>query len=111
MAKHKIIHSEDATTILIEGDIRNPEPTHAIIRFPGGFVEVARCSDGSYYAHIGAKKDDNPDEDRGFRVVDSRIDYDHEKWMDRGIPQIPEMDHVRKLAMRFARADAPILKI
>lgn len=111
MAKHKIIHSEDATTIMIDGDIRNPEPTHAIIRFPGGFVEVARCSDGSYYAHIGAKKDDIPDEDRGFRVVDSRIDYDHEKWIERGIPQIQAMDHVCKIAMRFARMNTPTLDI
>ena len=104
MARHQIVHSEDATTIIIEGDIRHPEPTTAIIKFPGGFVEVSRCSDGGYWAHVCAKPSEIPEEDSGFCVVDSRVDYDREKWIEHGIPQIPDMDRVTKLAMRFARA-------
>lgn len=103
MAKHKIVHSEDATTIVIKGDIRNPEPTHAIIKFPGGVVEVARCQDGSYWAHVSAKPDDPPGSNNGFRIESSRIDYDYEAWQKHGIPEIPDQDHVTHYGMRFAR--------
>lgn len=107
MAKHKIVHHQDATSIIVEGDIRNPEPTHAIIKFPGGVVEVARCSDGSYWAHVSARPDDVPEEDRGFMVVSSRIDYDFEHSRIHGIPAIPDQDHVTKYGMRFARKEKP----
>ena len=39
MARHKVAHSEDATAIHIKGDPRNPEPSTAVITFPGGNVD------------------------------------------------------------------------
>lgn len=87
-----IVHSEDACTLIFKGDKGTPEPSLGVIRFPGGYVEVSRCSDGSYYAHICA--------DESVHVLDSRIDYDYEK-ADNGIPEIPDHDHVKKLAMKI----------
>lgn len=103
MARHVITHSEDGTTITIRGDIRHPEPSTAVIRFPGGFVEVSRHSDGSYWAHVGAQAADIPEDDPGFGIVESRVDYDREGWIEHGIPPIPAQERVQRLAMRFAK--------
>jgi len=68
MAKLKnIVHSKDACTLIFKGNEKIPEPSLGVIKFPGGFVEVSRCSDGSYYAHISSDCSDN--------IIDSRIDY------------------------------------
>lgn len=94
MAKLKnIVHSIDACTLIFKGDKKNPEPTYGIIKFPGGCVEVARCSDGSYYAHIEADKSEN--------IIDSRIDYNHEGYSKHGIPDIPDQNKIKKLAVKI----------
>ena len=48
MAKATVVHSDDAATIIFKGDRRRPEPSTGIIKFPGGHVEVTRCSDNTY---------------------------------------------------------------
>lgn len=68
--QHRIVHSSDATTVIVEGDRRRPEPTYVIVKFPGGHVEVTRCDDGTYWAHIG-----RPDDRDNLVIHDSRIDY------------------------------------
>lgn len=94
MAKLKnIVHSDDACMMIFRGDISNPEPSCGVIKFPGGFVEVSRCSDGSYYAHVSTDDSDN--------IIDSRIDYNYEGWIDNGIPNIPDHNRVKKLAMKI----------
>lgn len=103
MAKgHQIVRSEDATTVVIRGDVRNPEPTHAIIAFPGGTVEVARCSDGTYWAHL-ALLPRGAIGDESFAVLASRVDYNHEGWGEHGIPEIPSAHLVEKLSLRIGR--------
>ena len=94
MAKMKnIIHSEDACTMVFKGDLSNPEPSLGVIKFPGGYVEVSRCSDGSYYAHISADKADT--------VLDSRIDYSPEYASKNGIPSIKDHNQVTHIAMKI----------
>lgn len=97
MAKHKVVHSEDCCTIVIQGNKASPEPTAAVIKFPGGHVEVSRASDGGYWAHLTREKTD----DGEHEVNDSRIDYDFERSLVHGIPDIPDAQHVVKLAMKF----------
>lgn len=101
MARFKVTHSEDACTINIEGDPRTPEPSTAIIKFPGGHVEVARCSDGSYWAHL--RRDSGVQREEGFRVADSRVDYNFEGSQDWGIPKIEDQEKVEGLSVRIAR--------
>lgn len=101
MARVKVVHSGDACTIIFQGDKRKPEPTTAIIKFPGGFVEVARTSDGQYWAHINT--------DKGSNIVDSRIDYDYEKYAElvgnnqETIPPIPGEGSIKHMAIRIAK--------
>ena len=96
MAKQfKQVKSSDALTIIIEGDTRNPEPMSCIIKFPGGSVEVTRCTDDTYWAHIGV-------EDLG-NVIDSRVDhaYDVAHALDK-IPSFPRAEEVNHIALRIA---------
>jgi hypothetical protein len=108
MAKQfQVTHCDDALVVTIRGDRRNPEPATAVVKFPGGHVEVSRCSDGTYWAHI--QRTLNPveeaDEVRG-EFVDSRIDYTPEAWRENGgaIPPIPAHAGIQHIAVRVARA-------
>ncbi len=85
--------SEDALTIHVNGDVRRPEPTHLIIKFPRGHIELARCSDGSYWAHLEG--------DDAHTVIDSRVEYDHEGYLEHGIKPIPSQDQIKKLGVKF----------
>ncbi len=100
MAKAKVVHSDDSCTVIIKGDKNSPEPTTTIIKFPGGEVEVARCSDGkSYWAHLQINE--------SAQIIDSRVDYDVETYRERsasGLKEIPEIENqegVRKMAIRL----------
>lgn len=102
MARFKITHSDDAATIIIRGDKRNPEPSTAIIKFPGGHVEVARCSDGTYWAHV--RRDVQPqDEDQSTlgEVVGSRIDL-----TGGNVPSMPNECDVVGFSLRIATVNA-----
>jgi hypothetical protein len=96
MARMKhITHSEDACTMTFKGDKRYPEPSMGAITFPGGYVEVSRCSDGSYYAHI--RLDENDTE-----ILQSRIDY---KWESShlGVPDIPDHHNIKHIAINVKK--------
>lgn len=92
MAKHKVIHSDDATQINIYGNRKNPEPSTVVIQFPGGHVEVCRCSDNQYWVHVEVVEPKN--------IIDSRVDYDYEGWVKNGINDIPDKEHIKKLAIK-----------
>lgn len=92
MARAKVTHSADAVQITFDGDRRSPEPATAVIKFPGGHVEVSRCSDGSYWAHLVAVDSAN--------IVGSRIDYAHGGAAS--VADLPDASHVKKLALRIA---------
>ncbi|OEE38310.1 hypothetical protein A1QO_02715 [Vibrio genomosp. F10 str. ZF-129] len=102
MAKTKVHHSEDACHIIIKGDKRNPEPTLHVIQFPGGAVEVSRCSDGSYYTHVHVNE--------SAKIIDSRVDYPFEiarQREDQGLKSIPKIDcfeSIQKIAVKIKGA-------
>jgi len=89
-----IIHSQDACTMVFEGNPSKPEPSLGAIKFPGGRVEVSRVA-GEYWAHISV--------DDGIQITDSRIDYDREHSFKNGIPDVPDAQHIKHIAVRVAR--------
>lgn len=91
MARIKVVHSDDAVMVEFKGNPKNPEPSTAVIKFPGGHVEVSRTSDGRYWAHLEVVEAGNVD--------DSRIDYEYEAWKSMGIPELPMGDQVKKIAV------------
>jgi hypothetical protein len=66
-----------AKTIHLYGDKKTKtEPAQHIITFPGGSVEVSRCDDGTYWAHIARNRaDQHPPNDVGV-FLSGRIDSD-----------------------------------
>ncbi len=103
MARAEITHSDDAVNITFRGDKQRPEPSTAVITFPGGNVEVSRASDGTYWVHIGRNTSIKyPDDVLGV-IVDSRIDHTYEA-RERGIPPMPVHEHIEHLAIRIAKA-------
>ncbi|MBA1305899.1 hypothetical protein [Stutzerimonas stutzeri] len=99
MARAKVTHSSDAVQITFKGDPRNPEPSTAVIRFPGGHLELSRCTDGSYWAHLEVVSPEN--------VVDSRVDYTVEAHRTLGeIPRLPMANQVKKIALKVSNAVA-----
>lgn len=92
--------SEDALTIHVKGDKRNPEPGSLIVLFPGGHIELTRCTDGTYWAHI-AREVGN--EKQKGEIIDSRIDYTPEAYaVHRNIPSIPAHEEIQHIAVRIA---------
>jgi len=95
MAKAKVIHSDDAVLIAFNGDKAHPEPSTGVIKSPGGHVEVSRCSDGSYYAHIAVVDSAN--------VVASRMDFqDATENKVQSVQDIPHGHLVNHIAIRIS---------
>ena len=90
MARAKVTHSEDAVTVTFKGDRKNPEPHTGVIKFPGGHVEVSRCDDGTYWAHINTVS--------GANIVGGRIDR-----TDRvdAVESIKDADKINHIAIRI----------
>jgi len=96
MARAKVVHSEDAVMVEFKGNPQSPEPSTAVIKFPGGHVEVSRTSDGKYWAHMEVVAAEN--------VSDSRIDYEYEAWKSLGIPELPMGNQVKKIAILISNS-------
>lgn len=101
MAKAKVVHSDDAVTVIFQGNPTTPEPSTAIIKFPGGHVEVCRTSDNRYWAHVEVSNPENIDR--------SRIDYNQEGHELCGIPAIPHADKIKHLALLVSTAATKVL--
>jgi hypothetical protein len=91
---------------VLSGDKRKKaEPAQHVIEFPGGAVEVSRCEDGSYWAHIIINRDplySGPHKGRASahgEVVGSRINW-HERRLE-GIPSIPDDANLTQIAVRI----------
>ncbi len=104
MARFKVTHSDDACCIDIRGDIRNPEPATAVVRFPGGHIEVSRHSDGSYWVHCGRNARMHDPDDVPGRIVESRVDYVFEA--GRAIEALQHAQEVEHFAVRIAKGEA-----
>ena len=89
MAKAKVVHSDDGVTTIFRGNKKNPEPSLGVIKFPGGYVEVSRTSDGEYWCHTFI--------DESAKITDSRIDYNG----GQTIPSIPDEQNVQKIAVKI----------
>ena len=89
MAKAKVVHSVDGVTTIFRGDKSNPEPSLGVIKFPGGYVEVSRTSDGEYWCHTYINE--------SAEITDSRIDYNG----GQSIPPIPDEENVQKIAVKI----------
>jgi hypothetical protein len=95
MAKAKVSHSDDAVMIHFRGDKKSPEPSTAVIKFPGGHVEVTRCSNGEYWAHIDVVSPEN--------ITQSRLDYTYEAWAElHNVPDVPRANEIRHIAIKVA---------
>jgi hypothetical protein len=95
MARAQVVHSTDAVHVIFKGDKRNPEPSMAVIEFPGGHVEVSRCSDGTYWAHVAVID--------GANIVGSRIDRANAYELN--CPAVEDMPHakaINHMAIRIA---------
>lgn len=91
MAKANVVHSEDAVTVIFNGDRRHPEPSTGIIKFPGGHVEVTRCSDGTYWAHIATVA--------GVNILEGRIDREGRA---HAVSDLDDADKINHIAIRVA---------
>lgn len=92
MARAQVTHSDDAVQITFDGDRRRPEPSTAVLKFPGGHVELARCTDGTYWVHVEVVAPAN--------VISGRIDYAHGGACT--VRGLPEGELVKKLAINVA---------
>lgn len=94
MAKAKVAHSDNTSTLTFRGNKKNPEPSTGVIKFPGGYVEVSRTSDGSYWVHTRINET--------AEIVGSDIEYkpgkDIEEYGD--IPTMPPQERIEKLAVK-----------
>ena len=93
--------------IVLLGDRAKPESAEHVIEFPGGAIEVARTSDGDYWAHIIIHRD-QPIEDTDGRVsaqsevVASRIGRAHPHGAD-GPEAIADHGQVDQIAVLIRR--------
>lgn len=106
MAKAKVVHSEDAVTVVFKGNPKNPEPSSGIIIFPGGHVEVSRSSDGTYWAHIQIQEESDATGNPAGEVVSSRVDYHHPYGNKNGIPKVPDHEHIQHIAVRVSKRNS-----
>ena len=104
MTKGKVIHSDDACTVLVEGnkEIRL-EPSEHIIKFPGGSIGVSRTSDNEYWAHIVVNDkqviEDIHWQSKPGQVVEGRIDYAYHSFGD--VEEIRNPEDVIHVAVRI----------
>ncbi len=95
MARANVTHSVDSVKITFKGDKRKPEPATGVIQFPGGHVEVSRCTDGSYWVHVEVVDPKN--------IVSSRMDYTAGAWREIGsIPEVPRADEIKHIAVQIS---------
>ena len=90
MARAKVHHSADAVTVVFKGNIKNPEPSTGVIKFPGGHVEVSRCSDGTYWAHVSVVD--------GSNIIAGRIDRAGQV---QSVATLENYDKVNHIAIRI----------
>jgi hypothetical protein len=97
----------DVQEIVLLGDARRrPEPMHVRLRFPGGELELVRCADGSYWAHVYVATPDNEGWDPNAimgQLAEARLDIHGEatSQADVGDFEDPGLYH---LAVRIERA-------
>lgn len=99
MSKAKITHHADGVTITFTGDKKlGLEPSMGVIAFPGGRVEVSRCSDGTYWAHLTV--DTNSSGACPGVPLESRVTYNYDGSKN-GIIDVPDFDKILDIGIRI----------
>ncbi len=89
MARAKIHHSSDACHLLVIGNKKSPEPTLHVIKFPGGEVEVSRCTNQQdYWVHIHLYED--------TKILDSRLNDRNTS----GIKALKGYKNIKQIALK-----------
>jgi hypothetical protein len=90
--------------IKLRGDkTRKTESAQHIIEFPGGAIEVSRCENGDYWAHIIVNRDPPIDDTEGLKsataeIVDGRMDY---LYPHSPVERIPNAANLTQIAIRI----------
>lgn len=90
--------------VKLDGDkSKKMEPAQHIIEFPGGAVEVSRCDDGTYWAHIIVNNQKTIDDTEGRvsafgELVEDRIDYCDPRM---GVCNVTDRDNEGKTTQPF----------
>jgi hypothetical protein len=103
MARAKVVHCEDAVIVIFKGDKACPEPVTGVIKFPGGHIEVSRCTDGTYWAHLTVE---------GRNVIGSRIDFSMPEQAEPTfgtLQDIPHHQDITKIALRVSAPATAVL--
>lgn len=101
---NNFIDEAPARRVLHGDKTKKLEAAQHVIEFPGGAIELSRCEDGAYWAHIIINRGQALPVLRGFgaaqgEVVDSRMD-----WAERGfasIPSLPDETTLTQIAVRI----------
>lgn len=89
-------------TIELRSDKRKPESAQHIVKFPGGNLEVSRCQDGQYWAHIYLHRGPGT----GVGIIDSVLAHAElitAKYPGDVIDVIEGADKFQHLAVRIGR--------
>jgi hypothetical protein len=101
--KNYLIDNAPGRIELLGDKTKRPEPAAHIIEFPGGAIELARTSEGNYWAHIIVNRDFAlPGEVEGLEgafgeIIDSRIDYEFPT--EPNIVEVPDAAKLRQIAI------------
>lgn len=82
-AQQMIIGKAPKRIELLGDKTKKVESAQHIIEFPGGAIEVSRCTDGTYWAHILLNHGFDEGDGKGFssargEVIESRVQRDGE---------------------------------
>jgi len=105
MAKAKVTHSADGCTITMEGNKSSPEPSTSVIKFPFGYAEVSRTSDGNYWVHVQVNQKQEDEFSYPGDIYDSRIDYTADAYFkyEGDIPPIPADEEIQHIAIKVGK--------
>lgn len=107
MAKQlRVTRDGEWTVTHIEGNPEKPEAAHAaMIKFPGGNVNVTRTTQGDYWVHINVNRSNSgffiPGETIPGRIIDGRVDI-----VGEGVKSIGDMD-CDHIAFKIASGEEP----
>lgn len=88
--------------IRLHGDPKRPEQDQIGIKFPGGEVFVTRCTDGTYWAHIEAEREWDPDSHVFGETIGELVDERRDTVENKRHPKCGAFFHY---AARFKRPE------
>ncbi len=106
-AKNWVIDRAPKYLKLFGDKVKKVESASHIIEFPGGAIEVSRCTDGSYWAHIIVNHGFGDGDGEGMNtavgeVIGSRIEHEN----GRGVADLPNEKRIEHVAV-LIRARKP----